>query len=577
MSYKWIERKPRTSVNSGTDLLTKLANARGIKKEEVEEHLAPNKSALLPAEEMKNAIEASDRIKKAIENDEKILISADNDADGVTSTAIIIRYLRERMDKEIPYIFAERDWGHGIENQLTKKNVEDPDNEERNNNAENNIKLVKEADLLIIVDSSSNDINTIDKIVNEYNTDVIVLDHHALNDPKKTPNDVGAILVNPQQRGCRYINKNLSGAGVVYKIVGLIERMFDDGLIEAEKYIDLAGVGVYADMMPMDEPENRYIVSQALLNIHNMGLERILKSAKGVNLNNLSGDTIGFTIAPLINGTARMGNIQDAIELLLTDEDKEVKRIRLRMHRANEERKTMQKELAEELMQDVDHSGKMIFVVTDKSASGFNGLIAQDIAQKYQKPVFVGRLKNGEIHGSARTYGGVKLKTFFEDSGLVLYASGHEGALGIGFKESQFDLIKEYVEEHGESASTVERIMYYDIHLDSTEVLDSIDLIESFNHITGINCPKILVRVDDLMVNERKVLGANLNTVKFSTMDEIDLIKFRVDEEYADEVGTMDTISVVGELKWNEWTKFRPVYEVIRTIQVMINDYKLEE
>src|SRR5699024_9815437 len=138
---------------------------------------------------------------------------------------------------------------------------------------------------------------------------------------------------------------------------------------------------------------------------------------------------------------ARMGNIQDAIELLLTDEDKEVKRIRLRMHRANEERKTMQKELAEELMQDVDHSGKMIFVVTDKSASGFNGLIAQDIAQKYQKPVFVGRLKNGEIHGSARTYGGVKLKTFFEDSGLVLYDSGHEGALGIRFNSRENNVL----------------------------------------------------------------------------------------------------------------------------------------
>ena len=244
MAYKWIERKPKTSVNSGTDLLTKLANARGIKKEEVEEHLAPNSSSLLPAEEMKNAIEASERIKKAIENDEKILISADNDADGVTSTAIIIRYLRERMDKEIPYVFAERDWGHGIGNQLTKKNEEDPDNEERNNNADKNIKLVKEADLLIIVDSSSNDINTIDKIVNEYGTDVIVLDHHSLNNPKETPNDVGAILVNPQQRGCRYINKNLSGAGVVYKIVELVENMFDDGLIETEKYIDLAGVGI---------------------------------------------------------------------------------------------------------------------------------------------------------------------------------------------------------------------------------------------------------------------------------------------------------------------------------------------
>ena len=328
--------------------------------------------------------------------------------------------------------------------------------------------------------------------------------------------------------------------------------------------------------MPMDVLENRYIVNQALLNINNMGLERILKSASGVNLNNLDGDTIGFTIAPLINGTARMGNIKDAIDLLLTDEDKEVKRIRLRMHRANEERKELQQQMAEELTKNIDTSGKMIFIITDESSSGMNGLIAQDIAQKYQKPTFVGRLKDDMVMGSGRSYAGIKLKTFFDESGLVEYASGHEGALGIGFKYSQFGLIEDYIEENMEDGGQKERMFFYDIYLDSSEVLDSIDLIESFNQISGRRSPKVYVRIDDIMVNERAVLGKNKNTIKFNTLDDIDLIKFRVDEDYAKDVGVMDTISVVGELKWNEWTKFRPVYEVIRTMQVMINDYKVE-
>lgn len=576
MTYKWIERKPRTNINLGNDLLTKLCNIKGIHKDNVDQFLSPDESVLFPASDMKNSEESAQRIIKAINDDEKIVVSADNDADGVTSTAIIIRYLQERTGYAVPYIYAERDWGHGIAEQIKLKSDE-KENDERNKNAEHNIKTIKEADLLIIVDSSANDVDTVDKIVNEYGTDVIILDHHGINEADRYMEDVGALMVNPQQRGCKYINKDLSGAGVVFKMVGLIEGVIGDGAIDTDKYIDLAGVGIYSDMMPMDVLENRYIVGQGLLNIKNMGIERILKSAKGVNLNNLDGDTIGFTIGPLINGTARMGNIKDAIDLLLTDEDKEVKRIRLRMHRANEERKELQQQMADELTKDIDTSGKMIFVITDESSSGMNGLIAQDIAQKYQKPAFVGRLKDGEIMGSGRSYGGVKLKTFFNDSGLVEFASGHEGALGIGFKQSQFELIQEHIEEHMEDSGHKEQMFFYDIYLDSSEVLDSIDMIESFNQISGLRSPKVYVRIDDIMVNERAVIGANKNTVKFNTLDDIDLIKFRVDEEYAKEVGLMDSISVVGELKWNEWTKFRPVYEVVRTMQVMVNDYKLEE
>lgn len=571
---KWIQKKPMTKINSGTDLVSQLCNIKGISNEDVTEFLEPSEKSLLPAEDLKNSEEAGNRIIRAIKNGEKVVVSADNDVDGVTSTAIIIRFLQESGLEEVPYIYAERNWGHGIMEQIRVMEETD-ENEVRNDNARHNKKVIKESDLLIIVDSSSNDVDTVEEIISEYGTDVILLDHHDINKSDKTMEDIGAILVNPRQKGCRYINKNLSGSGVVYKMVGLINEMMG-GNVDTEKYIDLAGVGIYSDMMRMDEPENRYLVSQALKNIKNMGLERILKSAKAVNMDNMDGDTIGFTIGPLINGTARMGNIKDAIDLLLTDDDKTVKRIRLRMHKANEARKEIQSELVDELTKDVDASGKMVFVITDESSSGMNGLIAQDIAQRYQKPAFVGRLKDGFISGSGRSYGGVKLRTFFNESGLVEFASGHEGALGVGFKESQFDLIEEHIEENMEDVGQKEKTYFYDIYLDSSEVLDSIDMIQSFNYISGIGAPKAHVRIDNIMVEDRSVIGATKNTVKFSTMDDMELIKFRVDEEYAKEVGIMDSISVVGELKWNEWKKFRPVYEVIRTMQVMVNDYKVE-
>ena len=240
---KWIQRKPMSAINKGDDLLTKLCNIRGIPKDEVGDFLTPDRSALNPAEDLKNGIAGAERIKRAIDNDENIVVSADNDADGVTSTAIAVRYIRERLGRDVPYIYAQRDWGHGIEQQVQKV-ADTPENEERNKNAQRNRDLIQEADLLIIVDSSSNDVDTVEKIINGYKTDVIILDHHAINKSEKSMKDVGAILINPQQRGCRYLNKGISGAGVVYKTMELVEELYDDGLIDVEQYIDLAGIGI---------------------------------------------------------------------------------------------------------------------------------------------------------------------------------------------------------------------------------------------------------------------------------------------------------------------------------------------
>ena len=573
---KWVELKPKSKMNSNKDLLSRLCNIREIDKKDVASFLNPDESVLFPATDFKNGLKVAERIKQAIDNEENIVVSMDNDADGVTATAIMMRYLKDRSGLgyyNSNYIFAERDWGHGIKEQLAFKDGKD----ERNENAERNRELIEEADLLIIVDSSSNDVSTCKKIIEKYKTDIVILDHHEINDNEETMEDVGVMLVNPQQKGCNYINKSLSGAGVVFKIVGLVEELYGDGLIDVEEYIDLAGTGLYADMMDMSILENRYIVGKGLMNIRNMGLERILKSAKQ-DLNKLNGDSIGFTIAPLINGTARMGNIQDAILLLLSDEDKEVKKIRLRMDKANKARREMQKELVEELTENIDDSGKMIFVITDKSSSGLNGLIAQDISQKYQKPAFVGRLYNGKISGSARSYNNIKLKSFFTDSNLVNFASGHEGALGIEFEEEKFDDILTYVEENMIDSGVVEKTFFYNVHLEPEETSDAIDLLESFNHITGTNCNKIMVRIDDLMVEERKVLGDNKNTIKFKTSDEIDLIKFRVNEDYASDVEAMDYISIIGELRWNEWTQFYPKpAKVHKTMQIMMQDYRAED
>ena len=168
---EWIKRKPRFDYRKTDDIITKIAKIRGLEEHEIDDFLNPTEEELFDANEMRNATKASKRIKKAIDNNENIVVSIDPDVDGITSGVIAIRFLKNYTDN-ISYIYQQREDGHGIYTQL--KNVEDDERKELN---ESNQTKVKNADLLIIVDSSSNDfkgIDTVKELNNEL--DIIILD-----------------------------------------------------------------------------------------------------------------------------------------------------------------------------------------------------------------------------------------------------------------------------------------------------------------------------------------------------------------------------------------------------------------
>src|SRR5690606_31402380 len=113
------------------------------------------------------------------------------------------------------------------------------------------------------------------------------------------------------------------------------------GQVDPWQYIDLVAVGMYADVMRVDVFENRYLIMQGLRNMKNVGLVRILKGGK-VDTFRMDASAIGFTIAPLINGVARMDNIKLAIDILLTDDDNEPTQLRMRRPKLNQTKKLWQ-------------------------------------------------------------------------------------------------------------------------------------------------------------------------------------------------------------------------------------------
>ena len=329
---------------------------------------------------------------------------------------------------------------------------------------------------------------------------------------------------------------------------------------------------MYSDVMRVDVLENRYMIMQGLRNVKNVGLVRILKGAKA-NLFKLTCTDIGFSIAPLINGVARMDKIKFAIDILLTDDDTEAKKLRLQMQKINESRKILQKTIVDQYMLQVNQEQKVLVVLDEQSSKGFNGIVAQQLSDIYKRPVLVGRLHNGTASGSFRSFNGFEFKSFltgFND----IEALGHEGAGGFIVKEENLEALQEYINNNLPELADKEPTVIYDIEIHVSEVPEYIHAIEQFNLVAGNGFPKIVARVNGITVEEQNCIGKTQETVKIKTFDEFELIKFKVNEHYASELGYFDIIDAVGELNINSFYNFG-LKQMVITNQMMINDYRV--
>lgn len=551
MTKLWIQRKPIIVPNEYDSIEEQIAKIRGI--EDVERFLNPTQRELHDPFLIRNIDQCADRIIAAIKNNEKILISYDPDADGLTASTIMYRFLKHYTDN-VDYIYTERNDGHGIAKQMGK---------------EWNVAKVKECDLLILIDSSTNDVEVCRKI-KDLDKDIIIIDHHAIE-----RNNPFALLVNIQHEKDQYPNKHLSGAGLVFKVIQVIDwKLGDYSKVDPFNYIDLVAVGLYADVMRVDVLENRFLIANGLKNIRNTGLREILRKQNVYYRINSS--TIGFTIAPILNSVARMDNIKLAIDLLLSDDVDECRDILNEMFRMNDERKAMQQGIVERYVEKVDTSQKVLMIFDDQQSRGFNGIIAQQLVDKYKRPVMVGRIHNGVASGSFRSYNGFKFKSFLQEFGHGIEAMGHEEAGGFTISARLLDDLQKYIEEN---LPDIEKTVYvvYDLEIDAGEIDQHIGAIEKFNYIVGNGFPKVVLKVKNILVDEVNVIGKTKETVKIKTLNgNLEMIKFKTTPDYASDLGFYDRVDVVGQLQINEWYNFGQRKKV-SVPQILLEDYRLVE
>ena len=446
-------------------LVDEILELRGVKDKE--KFLNPSVDDLLPLDSLPNVEEAYEKVMKAVTNLNRIAVYYDIDTDGCCSGTIMMRYLRDLGANAYPVINKGK--AHGLIGQ--------------------SLEPLDEADLVIIVDSLDEDES---QYMNLYhaNKDIVILDHHMVN-----PNihyERYATLVTSQTS---YKNKYLSGAGVVWKFCKYID--YQNGLDFADKYVDLAGIGIVADVMSMKEPENRYIVSQCLQNLNNLACRKIIGSYE------FNSRGIGFSIAPLINASQRMKHNMKAVELLLSDDPKEISSIIRELKLDKEEQNNYIREIEKEIQPQLEEQkdSNVICVFTNKQP-GLSGLLATSLLGKYNRPVFVLRKQEDEngdwyYRGSLRSPNGLNLTKLVNETKLA-EAMGHKKAAGVViYSHDYHDFYEAISKAVGDVNTTIEVVADVELELgDITE--DMVNAIHKLDYISGGDFPAVTVLVRDI-------------------------------------------------------------------------------
>ena len=375
---------------------------------------------------MKDMENAVARLQKAHKKQEKVLIYGDYDVDGTTAVALVYGCLKEFF-REIEYYIPDRyKEGYGV--------------------SEAGVRYANEngLDLIITLDCGIKAHKVVD-LGNEFGIDFIICDHHTPGDelPK-------AIVLDPKRSDCEYPYKELSGAGVGFK---LLSAFFDKEKLDQKilhEQLDLLAISIGADIVPITG-ENRVLCALGLELLNKkprLGIGKLLKFAKKERPLTLT--NVVFIIAPRINAAGRMGDAKNAVELLLTTDSVAGKQMAKEIHESNEVRRGIDETITEEALAQIeaspDHAEMCTNVVFEKGwHKGVIGIVASRIIETHYKPtiVFTQTEEGAPLTGSVRSVKGVNIYDVLNEcEDLIEQFGGHYYAAGLSISPENFPAFK---------------------------------------------------------------------------------------------------------------------------------------
>ncbi len=449
---------------------------------------------------------AAERLLEAIESREKIAVWGDYDADGVTATALLVRVLR-KLGGDVCYYLPNRfTEGYGLNLEGIKALAE------------------KKVTLLVTVDSGISACEEVE-LAGELGMDVIITDHH---EPQAELPAACAIL-NPKLGETLF--RELAGVGVAFKLCQAVSKLATASPLKPQElcheYLDLVALGTVADVVPL-LGENRIMVKagmELLASTQNPGLAALVAAAR-INGKPISTYHLGFVLGPRLNAVGRLGDAEEAVQLLLTDDPQEAQTLAQTLNELNSQRQRMCDDLTEAVHEAIAREGQkdapVIVVGGDGWHHGIIGIVASRIAESYRKPTILIAWEGEEGRGSGRSLPGFHLfDALSRCQDLLIRYGGHAQAAGLTISRDKLGQLREALIELAKEPDfqLEEPVLELDGELLpselSFELLGELELLEPF----GEQNPNPLFLASGITVQHWSWVGEGAQHLRLSLAD----------------------------------------------------------
>jgi single-stranded-DNA-specific exonuclease len=445
---------------------------------------------LISFHDLKGIDAAANIVADAIVSGQRILIVGDYDADGATSTALVVRALNSFAAENVSYLVPNRfEYGYGLTPEIV------------------NVASELSPDVLITVDNGISSIDGV-KAAKQQGIRVVITDHHLAG--RQLPE--ADAIVNPNQPGCGFASKSIAGVGVAfYLMLAVRASLRDRDWFNQQRpepnmadLLDLVALGTVADVVPLDE-NNRILVEQGIRRIRagktGAGIKALFQAA-GKDIKTCSSTDFGFFIGPRLNAAGRLEDMSAGVECLITDSAAVAENIATELNNLNNQRKRIEQDMLSQALDDMNailatlegsqlQAGLCLY--NSKWHQGVIGLLASRIKERFHRPVIAFAdasedAGNDEIKGSARSIQGLHIRDVLDTiatrhPGLIQKFGGHAMAAGLSISKDSFEAFKQAFEQEVASllsADALEEVVETDgsiepdyMSLETAEIISS--------------------------------------------------------------------------------------------------------
>ena len=553
MKYKVL------SNSSGDSALYRILENRGIA--DPYHYLHTTDDDIIDPATIQNVSPAAKLLIQHVAAGDDIFVNVDSDCDGYTSAAFMINWLYKNFPgftvQHVSWAM-HNDKGHG----LLMDEI-----------------LKRKPKLVICPDAGSEEFEK-HKQIKENGMDIIIIDHHNASGFSED-----AIVIN-NQLDTGYPTKSLSGVGMVYKFCSYLDKL--SGNTYAEDMLDLAALGIIADVMELKDFETRRLINKGLENIENPFLKAMIAKNEYSMGGNVTPTGIAWYVAPSVNAITRIGTQEEKqilfeamlhhkaytlvpsikrghkpgdMETIVEQSVRTCVNVKKKQDKTRDE---MFENIKAKIKQEHLDENKILIVSLkpEEANTSITGLIANKLMSAYGHPVMLLNEtfdENGEfvLAGSGRnnpTYGLDSLQQFAEQSGMFYLAQGHDNALGLVIPELHLqDFIKysnEKLKDYDFSPVYIIDVEFLPNKIDANDILEIADA----NYIwgQGVDEPLVLLKNVSLVKDNINLFGSS--TLKFNLPDNIAVVKFKSNQEEFDSLNPGEgciVLDIIGTCKRN--------------------------